>query len=448
MASELTLQQRWLVLAMGLVMGVVLFDESAVAIALPDLRHNLGLTPVQATWVISAYLLTLSACVAACGRIADLVGLRRAALAGCALFGAMSALAAMSTGFAWLITARVLQGLGAAIAFPVTSAVLRGTLPLPALGQALGYLGLASSLGLTAGPLLGGVLTGLFGWRAVFLASLPVVLLAIALILRHLPPSAPGRRAGPLDRPGLALLLLAVGSLVAALMQGPAWGWRSPRTLALAVTGAAAAALFLRRERRTGNPLIELDLFAAPSFGTANLMTLLAQFAKTPVVIYGPLLLIDRLGFSPSAAGLALLPGAVAAMPAGPGIGRLSDRTGARAPLLTCLLLVVLALAWLGITQPLGSYPWLLPGLIVWGVANTGVFVCSRRGVQASAPADKAGQASGINATAQWLGAALSVPALGVFVVRTPPGFTALFLAAALVLALALAAAWRGFERP
>lgn len=177
-------------------------------------------------------------------------------------------------------------------------------------------------------------------------------------------------------------------------------------------------------------------------------MTFLAQFSKTAVIIYGALYLIESLGLSTATAGLALLPGILAAMPTGPLAGRLVDRVGVRRPLLVCLLLLVASLLYLAATVGLDRYAWLVPGLLVWGVANTCIFVCSRRCVQGSVPVSKNGEASGINATAQWLGAALSVPTLGIFVVSPPVHFPRVYLAAAGVSILATWIAWRYFERP
>jgi predicted MFS family arabinose efflux permease len=121
---------------------------------------------------------------------------------------------------------------------------------------------------------------------------------------------------------------------------------------------------------------------------------------------------------------------------------------GVRRPMLVCLVLLFASLLYLSLTASLHRYAWLVPGLVVWGVANTCIFVCSRRSVQGSVPPSKNGQASGINATAQWLGAALSVPTLGIFVVSPPANFPRVYLAAAGVSALATWIAWRHFERP
>ena len=429
--------------AIYMVIGLVMFDESGVAVALTEIRESFDLSPTQANWVVSAYLLSLSAAVAACGRLADLLGLGRVFIAGSLVFGAMSVAAGLAPSYEWLIVARVLQGLGAAAAFPAGASIIRATTAEGELGRALGQLGLATAIGLAAGPFLGGLLTQWISWRAVFFVSAPVVAFVVAVIASQLEPLERESSQGSFDFGGLVLLLIALGATVGGLMQGPVWGWASPTTLALFAAGAIAGVALLWVERRRTGPLIEIDLFRDPTFSSANAMTFLAQFSKTSVVIYGPLFLIDVLGLGTFQAGLALLPGILAAMPSAPLGGRAVDRLGARRPLLGSLALLAASLAYFAAVVGLRSYAWLVPGLLVWGVANTCVFVCSRRAVHGAVPATKAGQASGINSTAQWLGAALSVPILGVFVVSPPEHFArvygaaALFVVAASLLALA-----------
>jgi EmrB/QacA subfamily drug resistance transporter len=435
--------------AMCCVIGIVLLDESGVAIALVSIRDGFDLSASQANWVISAYLLSLSATVAAFGRLADLLGQRRILIGGMLVFGVMSVAAGLSPTYELLIEARVLQGLGAAAALPASAAILRATTPPEQLGRALGHYGLASAVGLASGPFVGGILTELISWRAVFLLSAPVVGFVVWVAAFRI--EEPERDAAPsrasFDNAGLGCLILTLAAVVGALMQGPVWGWTSPATIALLGVGIAGAIVLVRLESNHPWPIVEIDLFRNASFSSANGMTFLAQFSKTAVIIYGALYLIDDFEMSPATAGLALLPGIVAAMPTGPLSGRLVDRVGVRRPMLVCLVLLFAALVYLSLTVPLDRYAWLVPGLLAWGVANTCIFVCSRRSVQGSVPPSKNGQASGINATAQWLGAALSVPTLGVFVVSPPVHFPRVYLAAAGVAALATWIAWRHFER-
>jgi predicted MFS family arabinose efflux permease len=200
-------------------------------------------------------------------------------------------------------------------------------------------------------------------------------------------------------------------------------------------------------ERGRGHPVIEVDLFRNPTFLSGNVTTLLAQFAKTSVIVYGPIFMIEILDMSPFDAGIGIVPGLVVAMFVGPWTGGVVDRSGARKPVLFALAALSLSLAYLSFAVRQGSYFVLVPGLAVWGYGAAAMFAGSRRAVQGTVPASKTGQASGINATAQWLGAALSVPILGAFL-HTGPHFGRLYLAAgAIVAAAALCVVWL-FQNP
>jgi EmrB/QacA subfamily drug resistance transporter len=431
------------------VIGIVLLDETGVAIALSAMRTDLGLSQTEANWIISAYLLGLSTTVAAFGRLADWLGLRRVLIGGCLVFGVMSVAAGLAPSYETLIGARVLQGLGAAAAFPTSAGILRATTPPEQLGRALGQYSTASAIGLASGPLIGGFLTELVSWRAVFFLSIPVALfiVTVAVTMLHEAKRDDRDQSASFDAAGLALLIGTLTALVVGLMQGPVWGWTAPATLALLAAGCVGVGVFVFGESGHSQPILEVDLFLDRGFSSANGMTFLAQFSKTAVIIYGSLYLIDDVGLSTQYAGLALLPGMIAGMVSGLVCGRLVDRLGPRRPLMWCLAGLVGSLFYFAGTIHLDRYLWLVPGLVVWGFVNSGVFVASRRAVQAAVPATKAGQASGINSTAQWLGAALSVPTLGIFVVSSPPRFEPVYLASACVSVFAFSIAWHFFPR-
>jgi EmrB/QacA subfamily drug resistance transporter len=443
-------RQRWIRIAMCCVIGIVLLDETGVAIALSTMRTDLGVSQTEANWIISAYLLGLSGTVAAFGRLADWLGLRRVLIGGCLVFGAMSVAAGLAPSYETLIGARVLQGLGAAAAFPTSAGILRAITPPEQLGRAFGQYSTASAIGLASGPLIGGFLTEFVSWRAVFFLGVPVALFIVTVAVTMLQETKRADRDQSVrfDAAGLVLLVGTLTALVVGLMQGPVWGWTTPVTLALLGAGCLGFVLFVFVESRHAQPILEVDLFRDRGFSSANGMTFLAQFSKTAVIIYGALYLIDDVHLSTQYAGLALVPGMIAGMVSGLVCGRLVDRFGPRRPLLWSLAGLVASLFYFAATVHLDEYAWLIPGLVVWGFVNSGVFVASRRAVQAAVPATKAGQASGINSTAQWLGAALSVPTLGIFVVSSPPRFEAVYVASACVSVLALSIAWRYFPRP
>ena len=440
-------RRRWVTVAMCSVVGIVLLDESAVAVALTEIRSDFDLSRTGANWVLSAYLVALSATVAAFGRLADVVGLKTVVIGGSVAFGVTSVAAGVATDPAWLLGARVLQGLGAAAAFPASAGILRAITPPDQLGRALGYLGFSSALGLMAGPLVGGWLTEEFSWRTIFFLSAPVVVFILVATGWALEEPEHERGESRFDWRGFLFLALALGALVGGLMQAPGWGWGSLPTLATFALAAVAACVFVAVERGRADPVIEVDLFRDPTFLSGNATTLLAQFAKTSVIVYGPTYMIEVLGLSPFDAGIGIIPGLVVAMFVGPWTGGVVDRSGARKPVLFALAALSLSLAYLSFAVRQGSYAVLVPGLAVWGYGAAAMFAGSRRAVQGTVPGSKTGQASGINATAQWLGAALSVPILGAFL-HTGPHFGRLYLAAGAIVAAAAVCVWWLFQNP
>lgn len=442
-------QRRWVMVAMCSVVGIVLLDESAVAVALTEIADDFGMSRTGVNWVLSVYLVALSATVAAFGRLADVVGLKTVVIGGALAFGVTSVAAGVARDPAWLLGARALQGLGAAAAFPASAGIIRAITPPEQLGRALGYFGFSSALGLMAGPLVGGWLTETLSWRSIFFLSAPIVFFIVAVTGRAFeePPRDEAASQARFDWGGFALLALGLGALVGALMQAPVWGWTSvPSLLAFAV-GAVALALFVAVERNRAHPVMELGLLRNATFFSANATTLLAQFGKTSVIVYGPYFMIEVLGMSPFDAGIGIIPGLIVAMLVGPPTGRTVDRIGARRPVLIALAALALSLLYLSFAVRQGNYVVLVPGLLVWGYGAAAMFAGSRRAAQGTVPAAKAGQASGINATAQWLGAALSVPVLGAFI-HAEPDFGRLYLAAAGIIASAAAFVWWLFLNP
>lgn len=433
--------------AMCCTIGIVLLDESATAIILNDIRSEYGVSRGEVNWVLTVYLVALSSTVAAFGRLADVFGLKRLLLTGVALFAIASVAASCAPGLGWLLLARVLQGLGAAMAFPSSAGILRAITPAERLGTALGYFGTASALGLMTGPLLGGWLTEQVSWRAVFAPGAVVALLVWLIVLRGYNASHPRAPAEQrFDWPGCLSLIVALGTLITWLMQGPAWGWLSPASLGLVLCSVTATLLFVRIERSRSDPVIQVGLFRNRTFASANATTLMAQFAKTSVIVYAPYYMIEVLGMSPFEAGNGLLPGIVVALFVAPWTGKRVDRYGARAPVLIALFILCASLLYLSWAVGKDSYAFLVPGLLGWGIGATAMFAGSRRAVQGAVQTAQSGQASGINATAQWLGAALSVPVFGIFV-HHALDFPMLYLCASIFVAVAFVAVWMNFER-
>ena len=295
--------------------------------------------------------------------------------------------------------------------------------------------------------LIGGLLTDLVSWRGVFLVNLPLVAAMIAVVaLAWREPERTSERPS-FDTRGLALLLASLVPLVLALMQAPAWGWGSSTVIGLLAVAGVALAAFVRVERRTPHPLIDLDVLRRPTVLGANLVLFCAQFSKISVLVFGSFYLQDRLGMSALIAGAALLAAMVPTLLTAIWSGLLTDRLGSRRPTLAGVIGTTLALALLAIALPAGSYLLLVPGLVLWGLALPFLFNPPWTAVLNAVAAEKRGEVSGVAGTGRMLGSTLAVAVLGAVLVASE-SFPAVFWIAAGVSAAVLAAAFRLIERP
>lgn len=435
--------RRWWVLGgMGLTLFMVLFDETVVGVALDTIQRDLGMTDLQGHWVVNSYLLALAAFVAIGGRFADLFGYRRVFVIGAVVFGLASLAGAMAADGTMLLVARTIQGLGAAVVFPLSLALVMIVFPVEQRGVAIGVYGALGTAGLALGPLAGGLLTEYLSWRWIFTVNVVAagaIILLLVLVWRE--PARPPRR--PLDLRGLATLAVSLAALVLAIMQGEDWGWSSPATITLLVLSVVGALAFWRIESHAEDPLIDVDLFRSSSFTAFNAGVFLGQFSKSTVIVFLPLYLQQVLGYSAIEAGLALMPGMIttvlAAMPA----GRWVDRAGPGTPLLAGLVALVVTHVALAALVDVDDYLLLLPVLVVWGPATVLVFQGSLTGVANAVPVERQGQASGISNEAQMLGGALGVAAMSALQIsgdRWDVVFGAAALVAVAVLAFGIAA--------
>ncbi|MFF3176625.1 MFS transporter [Streptomyces sp. NPDC057900] len=317
--------------AMMFAVSMTFIDQTIVAIAAPDIIHELGLTSSQMQWVINAYLLTLAAFFAFGGRLSDILGHRRVMLCGTLVFVIASALCgAVPSGDyaqAWLIGFRAIQGFGAALMFPAALAVVIAVFPVERRGRALAlFFGVSG--GLTAiGPLLGGWLTE-WTWRAIFWINVPVAVVAIVLaLLAHIPESS---NREPLDVPGTVLMAVGMGLTVLGLQQSVSWGWDAWSTWTCIVVGLAVLAFFCRFELRRRHPLVRLQVFRDRAFSVDMLVLFFAMTAFVPVLFFASVYAQVSLSASPNQAALYLLYFFVGFALASQWGGRILDKRGAR----------------------------------------------------------------------------------------------------------------------
>ncbi|MCK8680816.1 MFS transporter [Streptomyces lichenis] len=338
--------------------SMTFIDQTIVSIAAPDIVDELGLSSSGMQWVVNAYLLSLAAFFALGGRLADILGPRRTAVAGTLLFVLSSVLCGCvpSGSFAqpWLVLFRVTQGMGAALMFPAALAVVVAVFPVERRGRALAlFFGLSGAL-TAIGPLLGGWLTD-WTWRAVFWVNVPVAV--AALVLTALARIRDVRRPERLDVVGAALVVAGMGLSVLGLQQASAWGWASPLTWLCIAGGLAVLVLFCRYELTVADPLIRLGAFRDRAFRADSLVLFFAMPAFVPVFFFASVYAQVSLSASPHQAALFLL-----YFFAGFGIasqwgGRIVDRSGARPALkLGCALGAAGFALWAGKLTDLSTH--------------------------------------------------------------------------------------------
>jgi MFS transporter, DHA2 family, methylenomycin A resistance protein len=423
---------------------LVLLDVTIVNVALPHIASGLRANVSGLQWVIDGYAIALAAFMLAAGTVGDLHGHKRIVLGGLGVFGLASLGCGLAPTVGLLVALRAVQGVGAALMLPGTLAVI--TNAYPDARERAGAIGIWAGIGsaaLPAGPLLGGALTQMFGWRAVFFINVPIVLVALVIAIRVVTESSDpqGRR---LDIAGVLLGggLLAV--LTFAFIQGGHAGIGAPVIVAI-LAAIAFAVAFVLVERSREEPMLPLALFRRPAFTTANAVAGAMNLASLGLLFVLTLYLQDVRHDSALTAGLALLPLFIPLSVLAPLAGRLTSRIGARWPMVAGLLCAAAGVS-LMISSSQGSpYLQLLPGLLLWGIGLGVLTPAVVAAAIAAAPDERTGLASAVNNTARQANGAIGIAALGAL--AGPPkahsflsGFhTAAVIAAALLVLAAIA---------
>jgi EmrB/QacA subfamily drug resistance transporter len=399
--------------AMTLANSMILVDQTAVPLAVPDLIRDLGGSLDQGPWILTANVLPLAAFMVLGGRLGDLLGLRRVFLTGAVIFVCSSALVGFAQDMPWAIAARAAQGMGAALMMPTALAIVSSIYPREGRGRALGLLAGASAFFAACGPVLGGLLTAV-DWRLVFLVNVPLAIATIGLTLRWVPalPPLPGATRA-IDYPGVATFGLGMALVVFALTQGSGDNdWGQPAVIAALAGAVLSLAAFVVIEHRVTNPLIEFRLFRHLNFLAANVSQVLAGMVELGMGFLLPAYLLVVVGVDPEVAGLALIPSTLPIILAGPLSGRAFDRMGGRAPLAFGFLVLAAAGVALGLAAPEEDYALMIPGLILQGIGLGVVLTVNDPTGLTAVPDSDQGQGSGMINTAEQMGGALGIALL------------------------------------
>jgi MFS transporter, DHA2 family, methylenomycin A resistance protein len=437
--------------AMSLGYGVVQLDVTIVNTALNSIGSSLGGGVAELQWVVSSYTIAFAAFILTAGALGDRIGAKRVFMVGFAIFTAASVACALAPTAVILIAARSVQGLGAAILVPNSLALLSHAYPdEKTRGRAVGIWAAGASLALTAGPLVGGGLIALVGWRSIFLVNLPIGLAGLWLTWRY---AAETTRSPQheIDLPGQVTAIAALGCLAGAMIEGGALGWSNPLVIAGFLASLVLVLIFMWQESRARQPMLPLSLFGDRLFALTSLVGLLVNVAFYGLIFVLSLYLQRVNGLSPFATGLAFLPMMGAVLPVNLVAPRLAERIGAPATIAVGAALSAFGcLALLGIERGTGYWE-IAPQLTMIG-AGLGLLVPPLTStLLGSVEKSRSGIAAGVlNATRQ-TGSVLGVALFGSLIGQADAFIAgtheALIISACLLLAAATAI-WRGASRP
>jgi EmrB/QacA subfamily drug resistance transporter len=451
-ASGARSRTRWsILLLLSVAQLMVILDISAVNVALPDLAKDLSIGRGDIGWTITSYSLVFGSLLLLGGRAADVLGRRRVFLTGLGVFTAASLVTALAGDAATLFAARAGQGLGAAMLSPAALSILTTTFQGPERTKALGVWGAVGGAGAAIGVLLGGALTELVGWRAIFFVNLPVGLILAASAIRLLRADATRPLWQGLDLRGAVLATAGLGALVYALSQAQTSGWTSMQTLGIGAAALAGLSAFAALELRTRRPLLRVQRLADRAVGGGFVMMLAASAVLFGSFLLSSLYLQDVLGTGALETGLGFLPFAVA-IGAGVHAGsHVVAHAGVRVPLAAGFAIAAAGMLLLSGAGAGGNYAAdVLPGMLVAGIGLGIILVSVSVSVLTGASDDESGMLSGLNTTGHEIGGSLGIAILATIAAgATGPtaaagladGIGHAFLAAAVIAGAASAAA-------
>ena len=407
--------RRWAILAvLSLSVFLVVVDNTIVNVALPTLSRELSATTSQLQWIVDAYSLVFAALLLAAGSLGDRLGRKGTLQAGLVAFAATSVLAAFATSATQLIAARAAMGIGAALVFPATLAILTNVFTDPReRAKAIGLWSGVSGLAVALGPVSGGWLLEHFWWGSAFFVNVPIVIVAL-IAGQLLLPTSRDDHAGRFDPLGLALSAATVAALVYTVIEAPHHGWISTRTLGGFAIAAVLLAVFVTWEQRRDTPMLDVSVFRNSRFSAASAAVAIAFFA-----LFGFIFLVTQYfqfvrGYDTLAAGVHTLPFAFAAALAAPFAPRFVNRYGTTRIVASGLALMSAGFLVAATTEADSSY-WLrvVPAMLLMASGLGFTTAPATEAIMGTLPRSKAGVGSAVNDTTRELGGTLGVAVVG-----------------------------------
>ena len=404
-------RRGWTLAIVSVGLFMVVLDNLVVSVALPSIHRELGASIQALEWTVNAYVLAYAVLLLTGAALGDRFGRKRMFIAGVTLFTVSSAAAALAPTIDLLIAARAVQGVGAAIATPLTLTLLAEAFPPEQRGLALGVWSGISGIAVALGPLVGGAVVQLSSWHWIFWINVPIGVVLVPLAAARLVESRGATRR--LDLRGLALASSGLFGIVYGLVRSQSLGWGNPQIVISMVLGLVLVLAFIRYELRVSEPMLPMRFFANRGFAVTNAVSLAMYFGMFGSIFFLSQFLQNVLHNTPLQAGVKLLVWTGATMIVAPLAGFFSERYGSRLFMVAGLGLQAIALAWLaslaGVHQ---SYSSMIAPFILAGAGMALVFAPSANAVLASVRTDQAGQASGATNAIRELGGVLGVAVL------------------------------------
>jgi EmrB/QacA subfamily drug resistance transporter len=392
---------------------VINLDTTIVNVALPTLVRQLHASNSQLQWVVDAFNVVFAGSVLAMGSLSDRFGRKGMLLAGLSVFGLASAAGALTDSPGALIAARSVMGVGAAMVFPSTLSLIANVFTeRRERAQAIGLWGAITGAAIALGPIVGGWLLEAFDWRSIFFAMTPIAAVAGVLVAGNVPTSR-DPHATSTDRAGFALSTAMIGLLVYTIIEAPADGWGSARTLGSFAVTAVLAVAFVTWERRTERPMLDLSLFGNPRFTAASVSVAISFFALSGFIFLVTQYFQFLKGYGPLSTGVRLLP--VASCVAIFSIlgARLAVRLGTKLVVASGLLAMSVFYLWVATASATTGYGTIAAQMVVLGTGMGLTSAPATDAIMGVVPKAKAGVGSAVNDATRLLGGTLGVAVIG-----------------------------------
>ncbi len=408
----------WILTATILGSSMAFIDSTVVNVAAPKFQIAFQASVVDVQWVIESYGLVLASLILAGGALGDWMGRRLVFLLGVTVFAAASAACGLAPSIRFLVVARSVQGIGAAMLIPGSLAIISASFDEKSRGRAIGTWSGFTAITMALGPVVGGWLIEHESWRWAFFLNVPLAAAVIVLSLLHVPESR-NAQAQHLDWVGALLATASLAGVVTGLLESSKLGWRSPVVAGSLIGGTIALLLFLWFESRTSSPMVSLSLFKSRSFLGASLLTLFLYAALGIFFFLFPVTLMQVHRYSATAAGAAALPVIVLMSSLSRWSGGLVARYGGKIPLILGPMMVAAGFVLFAVFSHGGNY-WktFFPASVVLGLGMAVTVAPLTTVVMASVDRDHTGTASGINNAVARLAGVLAIAVLGIVMVK------------------------------